>query len=335
MSAQSSNNHIDFVNADAVRECLSMQACVDLMEDTMLAIYRNEVVLPLRTIMQLAGANGLFAVMPGASSRLPVFGVKLISFLPDNPSKGLPAAQGVIMLFDNQSGKPLVMVDAATVTAIRTAAASGMATRLLARSDAKTVALLGLGVQAESHLAAMLAVRPVERVLVWGRSPEKAEQFIEKQRAQFDIPMQAVSTAQLAVEQADIVCTITASHEPILQGSWLTPGTHLNLVGAHSASTREVDTETIRRARLFVEVKEFALQEAGDILIPMNENAIDEDHIIGEIAQVIDKKVEGRLSEDDITLYKSLGNTAQDLAAAYKAYEFAKDKNKSISFYLG
>jgi len=202
-----------------------------------------------------------------------------------------------------------------------------MATRALAREDAATLALLGYGVQAEYHLRAMQAVRPLRRVLVWGRSKEKAQAFVEQNAARAGIEIHAAPDARTAVEKADIVCTVSSSPSPILEGKWLRPGTHLNLVGAFTPATREVDSETIHRARLFVEIREFALREAGELLIPIEQGELTADHIVGEIADVLTGSIPGRTKPSEITAYKSLGNTAQDLATATYAYERAAERN--------
>jgi ornithine cyclodeaminase len=201
-----------------------------------------------------------------------------------------------------------------------------MATRALAREAAATLALLGTGVQADSHLEAMQAVRRLERVLVWGRSRDKAQAFAERHRTRAGIEGAVAPDAKSAVEQADIVCAVTGSPSPVVEGRWLRPGTHVNLVGAYTPATREADTEAIRRARLFVEIREFALREAGEILIPIAQRELAADHIVGEIADVLTGAVRGRTSPDDITAYKSLGNVAQDLATAAYAQQQAVDR---------
>ena len=316
---------LDILTGEAVRSCVSMEACIDLMASTMISVSRGEATMLLRNLVGFGNTENAFILMPGAAGRPPAFGAKLLSIFPRNSA--LPAIQGLIVVFDADDGRPVAVVDAASVTALRTAAASGMATRALAREDAKTLAILGCGVQAESHLEAMRAVRPLERVIVWGRSIDKARAFAERHRARTGIEIAVAPDAKSAVEQADIVCTVTSSASPILEGRWLRPGTHLNLVGAYTPTTREVDTEAIRRARLFVEIREFALREAGEILIPIAQGELAADHIAGEIADVLTGSVAGRTRPDEITAYKSLGNVAQDLAtAAYAQRQAAKRK---------
>jgi ornithine cyclodeaminase len=302
-----------------------MEACIDLMASTMVSVSRGEAEMPLRSVVGLGNTENAFIVMPGAALRPPAFGSKLLSIFPRNST--LPTIQGLIVVFDADDGRPVAVVDAVSVTALRTAAASGMATRALAREDATTLAILGCGVQAESHLEAMRAVRSIKRVWVWGRSRDKAQAFAERHRDRSGIEIVATPDAKSAVEQADIICTVTGSPSPVLEGRWLKAGAHLNLVGAYTPTTREVDTEAIRRSRLFVEIREFALREAGELLIPIAQGVLTADHIAGEIGAVVAGSVRGRTGPDEITAYKSLGNVAQDLAtAAYAQQQAAKGK---------
>ena len=312
---------IPVFDAEAVRQRLPMARCIDLLTDLHASISRGEVELPLRSGVPLPfepeGSNTLL-VMPGALPDPAVFGAKLLSIYPDNGNaqRPLPVIQGHVLLFDGANGSPLALVDAASLTAIRTAAASGAATRALARSDASTLALLGYGVQAESHLEAMRAVRSVEQVRVWGPNPEKAAAFADR-FSDSELRIEAVSSAEDAVTDAHLVCAVTASTTPVIQGQWLSPGCHLNLVGAHSPSTREADGATLARVRIFTEITEFALAEAGDLLLAMEEGAIERSAIAGEIGDVLNEEIAGRERDDQITLYKNLGNVAQDLVAAY------------------
>lgn len=315
---------IDVMTGHAVRQLVTMEACIDLMGETMRAVSRKEVTIPPRGVVAIGASGNLYLDMPGATSKPAAFGSKLLGYFPGNTTR--PTIQGVIALFDAATGAPVAVVDAVSVTAIRTAAASGLATRLLARKDASTLAILGTGVQAEEHLRSMRAVRPIRRVLVWGRSPDKAEAFAMRHRASAGLEITAVPDAKSAVERADIVCTVTASPTPVLEGRWLKPGAHLNLVGAFTPTTREADTEAIRRSRLFVEIREFALREAGEIVIPMGEGSIAAGHIVGEIGEVVAGTVAGRTNPDEITAYKSLGNVAQDLATAAFAREQAASR---------
>lgn len=306
--------NIPYIDADAVRRILKMDACIELMADTQAAISRGEITPPLRSFIPVAGGKAGMGIMPGDT--LSAFGAKFVSVYADNPARGLPLIQGCILLFDRESGSPAALVEGASVTGIRTAAASGAATRVLAREDACVLALLGYGVQAETHLEAMRCVRPVREVRVWGPSLEKADRFAIA-HADDEVAVSAVETAGEAVSGADLVCAVSAATEPVIEGRRLADGCHVNLVGSHSPTTREADGETMRRARAFTEITDFAMKEAGDILLAIEEGFLTEGDLAGEIGAVIDGAIEGRRNNDEITLYKSLGNVAQDLAAAH------------------
>ena len=305
--------NIPYFDADAVRRLLPMDACIELMAETQAAISRGEITLPLRAFLPVAEGRGGMGVMPGEIDS--AFGAKLIALYPGNPAEGRPAIQGVIVVFDPATGTPAAVVDGASVTATRTAAASAAATRALAREDACVLALLGYGVQAETHLEAMRCVRPIREVRVWGPSLNKAQRFAERHSTPAR-PVTAVNSSQKAVDGADLVCAVSASSEPIIEGRWLSSDCHLNLVGAHSPTTREADGETMARSRVFTEITKFAMAESGDILIAIKEGHIAETDLCGEIGDVIEGRIEGRRTDSEITLYVSLGNTAQDLAAA-------------------
>lgn len=297
-----------------VEKFLDMPTCIRLMEAALTSLARGEVVHPLRPVVSVPGTKNVFAVMPAYSSALRAFAAKLISVYPDNHGTAFDSHQGLVVLFDGERGNPIAMMDASSITAIRTAAVSGVATRLLARKGARRLAILGGGVQARTHLEAMLAVHPFEQVVFWSRDHEKALQLHE--RARHRLGSDVSETQRDAVRDADVVCTVTASREPIMRGEWLRPGAHVNAVGASLKSTRELDTEAVRRSRIYVDRRESALNEAGDILIPIQEGAITADAIVGEIGELLTGKVQGRRNETEITLFKSLGLAIEDLACA-------------------
>jgi ornithine cyclodeaminase len=304
-----------------IEALLPMEKCIDLMADALVSLARGQVILPLRPVLRIPDSPSAFAVMPAYSHSLKAIGAKLISVFPGNHGTALDSHQGVVILFDGQNGSPLAMMDAASITAIRTAAVSGVATRHLARGDATTLAILGAGVQARTHVAAMMAVRPFKKVVVWSRNRDHARALVAK----FGSTDHAVAAdVKSAVRDADVVCTVTASREPVLRGEWLKPGTHINAVGASLPTTRELDTEAVRRARVFVDRRESALNEAGDLLIPMSEGAITADHIVAEIGELLSGHDPGRENNNEITLFKSLGLAVEDLAAAHYLYDRAK-----------
>jgi ornithine cyclodeaminase len=317
------------INRHEVERLLPMAACIDVMADAMRAASGDEVSMPLRMFAPLADDSGSFGLMPGSMLDPPFFGAKIISLLPRNPSRGLPTVQGYVSLFNHQTGKPVALIEGSSITAIRTAAASGLATRELARRDARTHGLFGTGVQAVTHIDAIACAREIREVVVWGRVAEKTRQFARRQSERVEFDIRATDDPAEAAS-CDVVSTVTAATEPVLKGEWLQPGCHVNLVGAHTADAREADTAAIRRSSVYVDLVESALNEAGDILIPIGEGAIGEQHIAGEIGQVLAGTLAGRTDESGITLYKSLGIVAQDLFAAARIHARALEEGAGV-----
>lgn len=299
---------------EQVMELLPMQDCIEAMDDAMRATSIGEVRIPPRMHVPLIDDSGLLLAMPGSAKRY--YGAKIIGIHEHNAARGLPAIQGVVILFDHDSGTPLAVVDGAAITAIRTAAASGLATRELARADARTHGVIGTGVQAASHINAISCVRDIAEVRIWGRNFDTAEALA--------ISLGAVAVRDIRdAASCDVVSTVTAASNPLLHVSDVLAGAHINLVGAHTSATREADSALMAASRIYVDALESAMNEAGDILIPMNEGAITRDFIVGEIGQVLEGNAPGRASTDEITVYKSLGIVAQDLFAAARLYENA------------
>ena len=294
---------------------LPMAACMEAMADALQALARGEVVLPLRSVLLLPGGRGAFAVMPAVVGG-EALAVKAITVLPGNHGTGYDSHQGAVLLFEGDHGSLRAILDASALTAIRTAAVSGVATRALARDDAGDLALLGTGVQADTHLEAMQAARRLRRVRAWSRNPEHVRAFVDRAARRSGIAVEAAASAREALQGADLVCTVTASREPVLRADWLAPGTHVNAVGASVPSARELDSDTVARARLFVDRRESALAEAGDFLIPRAEGRVDDNHIQAELGEVLLRRRPGRLSPTDLTVFKSLGLAVEDLAAA-------------------
>ena len=315
---------LTIINAAGVRELLPMDECIDAMEPAMIAATTGTISMPPRLVAPLIDESGTLVLMPGSSTELAAFGAKVINLIPDNPARELPAIQGFIALFDYTSGTPVAIIDGAEVTGIRTAAASGLATRLLARPDAHTCGIFGNGVQAVTHIDAMRAVRPVDEIIVWGRNPDKVRVFARDQEERTGIKVRA--TADPAEAGAcDLVCTTTTSPVPILAGEWVRPGAHVNLVGAHSLATRECDTALVVKSSVYVDLMESVRNEGGDIMIPVEEGAIDETHIIGELGELLQGKIPGRQDDRQVTLYQSHGINAQDMYAAKHIYTKAQE----------
>jgi alanine dehydrogenase len=308
------------LNGADVAKLLPMPECIRVMRDALAALARGEALVPLRTIMRVPGAGGFLGLMPGYISPHEgaegALGMKAVSVFPGNAQRGIDTHQGAVLLFEADTGRLCALMDGAAITAIRTAAVSGVATDLLARPDAGELAILGAGVQARTHVDAIAAVRPLRRVRIWSRNPEHAAALVAELRPGFRFTVETAASAQAAVREADIVATVTASPEPILERRWLNDGVHINAVGSSIPSSREVDTATMAGARLFVDRRESALAEAGDLLIPMKEGAVKGDHIQAELGEVIIGKNPGRRSPGELTLFKSLGLAVEDVASA-------------------
>lgn len=303
-------------DGDRVRELLSVSDCIGVMERAFTALGRDRVLQPLRTVLHQQDGTGSLYVMPASTVDPGALAVKLISVFHGNHERGLPSHQGVVVAFDPETGRPSALIDAASLTAIRTAAVSGLATRLLAREDARELTLLGSGVQAESHVEAMLAVRPIERVRVWSPTRAHRQEFARAMSARHGVTVEATDDADAAVEGACIICTVTAARAPVLRGERVAPGTHINAVGANLPTTREVDSATVASARIVVDSRRAALSEAGDLLIPIGEGVIDEHAIVAELADLVLGRATGRRGPAEVTLFKSLGLAVEDALAA-------------------
>lgn len=323
------------VNQSEVAELLPMSECIEVMAQALATLARGEAIVPLRPVLWLPQRVGALGMMPGYLGDIKAMGVKVVSVFPGNHGTEYDSHQGTVLLFETEHGRLLAMMDASQITAIRTAATSGVATRLLARDDARDLAILGSGVQARSHLAAMLAVRDIQRVRVWSRNPDHARQFATSQSQKHGLTIEVSASVPEAVAGAGIICTTTAAPEPILQGAWLEPGVHINAVGSSVAFTRELDTAAIVKSRLYIDRRESTVNEAGDFLFPQKEGAIDESHIVGEIGEILIGTVAGRQSDNEITLFKSLGLAVEDVASAYHIYKKAGVTGKGTWVELG
>ena len=314
------------LNQREIEFLLPMTECIRLMREALGGLARGEMVQPLRTVIAPAGAKGVLALMPAyRATGGAVFGVKVIGVFPGNPAQGLDSHQGSVMLLSGETGEVLALMNASAITAIRTAAVSAVATDLLARKDASDLAIIGAGVQAATHLEAMAAVRPIRRARVAGRHYESALRFAAEMRDHYSFAIDAVESVEAAVQGADLIVTATSSHEPVIRGEWITPGTHLNVVGASVAAAREVDGATMAAASLFVDRRESTVNESGDYLIALREGAIGSKHIRAEIGEVLIGVRAGRTSANEITLFKSLGLAIEDLVSAGHLYRTAKE----------
>jgi ornithine cyclodeaminase/alanine dehydrogenase-like protein (mu-crystallin family) len=286
-----------------IRELLPMDECIEAMDGVLRSLARRELHQPLRFVTRPPDAENLMGFMPahrgGESS---VWSLKEIVIVPGNPARGLDAHQGAVLLHDGETGELRALLNASPITEIRTAAVSAVATRALARPNAKVVAIIGGGVQARSHTEAMRAVLGQAEIRTWTRGDG--------------------GTPEEVLDGADVVCTCTSAREPILQWSWLAAGTHVNAVGASLPTARELDTETMSAASLFVDRRESTLNESGDLLLA----GLGEEHIRAELGEVLIGSHPGRANEDELTVFKSLGLAVEDLAAAELIVEKARER---------
>lgn len=302
-----------------VEELLTMEECIGVMEEALAALARGEVHNPLRQAIRAPGAPGLLGLMPAwRNSGIPYYALKEVCVFPENPKRGLDTHLGAVILHSGETGQPLAFMNASAITAIRTAAVSAVATKLLARDDAAVLAILGTGVQAKAHLRAIPLVRAIREVRVYSRSGGAAG---------FS-PATLTASAEEAIRGADIIVTATNSRVPVLRREWIAPGAHINAVGSSIAAARELDSETMAACALFVDRRESTVNESGDYLFAKAEGAIDETHIRAELGELLTGTATGRASRDEITLFKSLGLAIEDLASAAFLYDKARSLNR-------
>lgn len=301
-----------------------MRDCIAAMESVFLDLAAGRAVQPVRNVLAVPRGAGSLYTMPGflGHAGAGALAVKMVTLFPGNASRGLESHQGVIVLFDARNGRALAIIEAASVTALRTAAVSALATRLLSNPDASRLALFGSGVQAWSHFEAMLEVRPVRRVRVWSRTPEHATRFASRATQRFGIPVEPAPTPEHALRDAEIICTVTGSTHPIVRRDWIADGAHINAVGASTAQAREIDSATASSARIVVDSLAAALAEAGDVLIPIGEGVLSGEALT-ELSAVAAGEARPRTSASDVTLFESLGLAVEDAGAARTVYERA------------
>jgi ornithine cyclodeaminase/alanine dehydrogenase-like protein (mu-crystallin family) len=309
-----------FIDREEVTRRLTYDVCIPIVRDAMIALSRGETMQLLRSVMKL-GQGRFFGVMPGAMGAQGPFGAKLISVYTQNFVLGKQSHQGVIVLFEPETGEVACLVHAGEVTAVRTAAASAVATDILARKDACRMAILGYGEQAATHARAIRHVREIESIRVWGRSLERCRAFAARMQAELNLPVSACGSVEETVGGADIICTVSAASEPILKGAWVSPGTHLNVVGSSVAGPAEIDHDLVVRSRFIADYREGILNQGAEFLRAKEAGLIGDDHIVAEIGQVLSGEVVGRRSPNEITIYKSIGHIVQDLAAAWSLYK--------------
>ncbi len=325
------------LDSAAVKQLLPMNECIDAMEAAFRALAEGRALLPLRSILWAPDKAGAIGLMPGylGTTAGGLLGLKAVTVFPGNHGTELDSHQGVVLLFEARNGRLLAVVDATQITSVRTAAVSALATKLLSRKDASDLAIFGSGTQARTHLEAMRAVRGIRRIRVWSRNPDNARAFAERESQRHGVRIETAETPKKAALGADILCTVTSSREPFLRGEWLSPGAHVNAAGSSVATSRELDSSAVAGARYFCDRRESTYAESGDFLFAKREGAVTDEHVLGEIGELLTGRCEGRTSPLDVTLFKSLGLAIEDLAAAGHVYEKARASGAGTALPIG
>ena len=321
---------LQIINAPALESLVSMADAIAIVDSAMRDLSSGRVISPQRTVMSVNPATRL-GLMPGAMADLGRFGLKVVSLSTDAPKYSLPSHQGLMLLFDDATGRPLAALDTHALTRLRTAAASAVATRILARRESGTLAIIGCGDLAAPHIEAISAVRPIRRVILWSRTKENAQKLADARRFLRQQEIAVADSVEEAVGQADIICTLTASPTPILLGAWLKPGQHINLVGSSLRAPREADDEVVARGHFIADQREHALSQAGEFCHAVEQGKVTQDHLKGEIGEVLLGRATGRSDDSQITIYKSLGHVAQDISVAEAAVSRAYKSDKVVA----
>lgn len=317
------------ISRKEVETVLTMQDSIVVTEIAFAELAKGKVNMPQRTVIPVQEHRGTFLAMPAyIGGELDVLGLKLVTVYPDNPSKyQLPTILGTLQLCNQRTGEVIAIMDAGYLTAVRTGAASGVATKYLAREDSTTCTVFGAGAQARTQVEGVKQVRPVEKIFVIDISPESSQKFADDMSKALGVSIIPTEDIEDAIRQSDIIMTATSSPEPLFDGNWLQPGTHINNIGSHSVNARELDTTTVVRSKFIADLKEANLAEAGDILIPIQEGAVTEDKIYANLGDIVIGNKPGRENDDEITVFKSCGLAIQDISTALAVYKSAKEKN--------
>ncbi|MEA3335082.1 MAG: ornithine cyclodeaminase family protein [Chloroflexota bacterium] len=315
-----------WLNQNDVQSLLTMPDAIDAVEEAFRQLAEGDAMLPQRVGVGVAKHGGGGAAMPAyVGGEVDGLGVKVVTLFVNNARLGLPVVNATILLLDPATGQLRAVMDGGYLTAVRTGAVSGVATNYLARADASIVTIFGAGVQARKQLEAMCAVRPIAKALVVNVQPETAKRFADEMSASLGVGVRPAADTRNAVEAADIIITATSAHDPIFDGSWVQPGTHINAIGSHAPAWRELDTTTLQRAKVIADQATACLAEAGDLIIPIQKGAITEEHIYAELGEIVAGSKPGREGDDEITLFKSVGLAIQDVAVAALVYRRAQE----------
>jgi alanine dehydrogenase len=321
---------------DDVKAVLTMSDTMDAVEEAFRQYALGTVEVPLRIFVKVSAHNGMHGVMQAyVGGEMDALAVKTGSIYRNNPAEhGLPGIILYVLLYDPTNGSLLSLMGGNHLTAMRTAAVCGVATKYLARKDSEVLGLFGAGVEAETQVVAIHEARPLKKVNVFDPVPGKAASFAQEMGSTTGIEIVAVDDPKAAVTGCDIVSTTTSSKTPVFEGAWLDEGTHVNAIGSHSPDVQELDSDTVTRAKVVVDSREAVLAEAGDLIIPIKEGRLSEDHIHAELGELVTGEKKGRSSDAEITLFKSVGLALQDAAAAAKTYQAAKKRGMGIEVAL-
>ncbi len=320
-----------------VRDLVSMSDAIALMKEAFAELSAGRTVSPLRTVIPLQDREADALFMPAFVPSMDALGLKSVNVFRNNPSRGLPAIHALVMLVDTETGQPAAIMDGSYLTALRTGAVSGAAADLLAREDSRTLTVIGAGAQGVTQIAAICAVRPIERVIAVDINEAALERLREGIRRDWPDLLERVeisTNAPGAVRQADIVCTATTSRQPVFADADLKPGTHVSGVGAYTPQMQEIPAETVVRATVVVDAMDAALEEAGDLIIPLNQGLVSRDHFARELGMLVNGDVSGRTSREEITFFKSVGNAVQDVVVAKRAVERAEQRGVGLEIDL-
>ena len=317
------------ISRKEVESVLTMKDSIAVTEIAFTELANDKVNMPQRTVIPIQDHNGTFLAMPAyIGGELDALGLKLVTVYPNNPSKHqLPTILGTLQLCNQCTGEVIAIMDAGYLTAVRTGAVSGVATKYLSRENSTTCTVFGAGAQARKQIEAIKLVRPIDNVLVIDISPEASQIFADDMSETLNISVMTTEDIEGAIRQSDIIVTATNSQEPLFDGNWLQTGTHINNIGSHSVNARELDTTTVVRSKFVADLKEANLAEAGDILIPIQEGAVTEEKIYASLGDIIIGNKPGRENDDEITVFKSCGLAIQDISTALAVYKAAMEKN--------
>jgi alanine dehydrogenase len=315
---------IRVLSREDVRRALPMRQAIEVVKDAFAQLSAGQAELPLRTALDVPRHNGVTLFMPGYLAADDRMALKIVSVFDDNPAQGLPLIHALVVVVDAETGAPAAVMDGTYLTALRTGAASGAATDLLAREDARVAVIFGAGAQGRTQLEAVCAVRPIEEAWVYDIAPEQAETYAEEMSQRLSLPVRVAESPSEAVRRADVICTATTATSPVFDDDDVRSGTHINAVGAYTPQMQEIPPATVLRAKVVIDEHEASIAEAGDLIIPMEQGLMSEEHIYAELGEIVAGEKPGRETREEITFFKSVGVAVQDVAAAGAALDAAE-----------